>query len=84
MDIKGHLASLNDQYETIGFSYKPLTQDFQEEVLQKLMESSVQELDDNEGVTAIDLDVQILFQKSNSLRSSLLQFEKEKDNFDED
>lgn len=48
------------------------------------MESTVQELDENEGTTAVDLDVQILFQKSNSLRSELLQLEKEKENFDVD
>ena len=48
------------------------------------MESTVQELDENDGTTAVDLDVQILFQKSHSLRSELLKLENEKENFDAD
>jgi hypothetical protein len=36
-DIKAILAQWNEQYETIGFSYKPITEEFNHNVLQKLI-----------------------------------------------
>lgn len=43
-DIKAILAQWNEQYETIGFSYKPITDEFNIQVLQKLQSNSEESL----------------------------------------
>jgi hypothetical protein len=37
-EIKAILAQWNEQYETIGFSYKPVTQQFEQEVVDVLLD----------------------------------------------
>ena len=37
-DIKAILAQWNEQYETIGFSYKPITEEFEGQVLSKVLD----------------------------------------------
>jgi len=40
-EIKAILAQWNEQYETIGFSYKPITSEFREQVLENFIDKKV-------------------------------------------
>ena len=37
---KAMLAQWNDLYETVGFSYKPVSQEFEQSVLTKILETN--------------------------------------------
>jgi hypothetical protein len=51
-DIKAILAQWNEQYETIGFSYKPITEEVNTNVLQKLLVENT----DDKPMTKVQMD----------------------------